>query len=256
MENRNMMNLSKLECQHTALKVQNNSDRLWENAALQADNKDYGLAISLMVMSTEELIKSMVLTFDSVGFELRKTASVQRFFKEHAIRHVTSFLLLVIYVFGSDLARLFKAYLVTPKKAIEWLTLINDQEWTNRFLTLYCSRKFRLLQKELDWFSKLERYRQNGFYYDYDNDPLSVTPTAYQIAFERLSKVRRIAILFIDTYRTIDPQNKEAFNQLLITVRAPKTREALGLLIKKVKRNKEESFDGLKEMFTQIMSTL
>lgn len=62
-----------------------------------------------------------------------------------------------------------------------------------RRLKIYALRKLIQFRKELKWFSKIDIFRQDGFYCDYQDqlkNPLRITKNNYTELIDRLSKVR------------------------------------------------------------------
>ena len=236
-----MMNLSARECRAKSLEILGNATRLWKAALDNGKGADYGLSISLMVISIEELVKALILILDASGFEFRKSTSVKRFFTDHHIRHVTSFWLMVFYVFGSDANKILSGIGITPQNLMALFNIVQSKDERMRRLTnWYLEKKIHQLLVELEWFSQMENYRQNGFYCDYDHSPLNIQFDEFQIALEKLDKVRRVATGIIEIYQNLTPQALKEAKQLSKTLKDSHLYEALGRGIDSIKRNKNE----------------
>jgi AbiV family abortive infection protein len=65
-----------------------NARQLKKDAILIAtNNKSYGAASSLLILSTEEIIKAILILLRSEGFQIYKIKGANKFFKDHKIRH-------------------------------------------------------------------------------------------------------------------------------------------------------------------------
>ncbi len=85
------MSISKRDCIAASVLVLENAQSLKRDAELLAENNSYGRAISLLIHSLEEEIKSLVLFLDGHGFQFRKRVKgINGFFVNHNLRYALS----------------------------------------------------------------------------------------------------------------------------------------------------------------------
>ena len=74
----------------------NASDHLESSKAIAEIGK-YGIAISHLVLGTEEIIKGFLLRLQSIGINLRNIPSIHLYFTDHIIRHKLAVHLNLLY---------------------------------------------------------------------------------------------------------------------------------------------------------------
>ncbi|HYF69067.1 MAG TPA: AbiV family abortive infection protein [Ohtaekwangia sp.] len=188
--------------------VLQNSDLKWNTAAKVAKTKDYGTAISIAVASVEEVVKALIIAMNGYGFEFRKAPSMQRFFKNHQIRYVVAYAMFLVNVFSQELKELFLKINSNPVDGIDWMNRIIANDPREIFkIQAYARLKFRLIKKEFQWFEKVDTFRQEGMYSDFDDgikSPVSITKKTYAETIGRLEKVRKVGLALIETLESKD----------------------------------------------------
>lgn len=259
MSSQNFMNISRKECLEVYKEILSNSERKWNSAEILAENKDYGTAFSTAIISIEEIVKSMLLLLDGKGFELRTVKGIDTIFKNHRIRYFIAYMMLVFSVFGEDLTKLLIKYRNNPQ-LIVWLNERNKRNkgFVEKFAKRYFQNKLPLLINELDWFIKMDIFRQDGFYCDYDNHlktPLNINENNYQEAIKRITKVREIGLLFIESYEAINDIDNKLIIKFNSGLKITGAYQKLGEKLSSFKPNKGP-FDSLKVILQNIQDKL
>lgn len=195
-----------------------NSDSNWQSANQLAANGDYGRAISLSIISVEELVKALVVYFDSKGFHLRKVKGIKVLFKTHQIRYFIAYGMFVMSVFSDELRKFVLQFHNDPNVMDSWAALMKDEKLLDKKMKYYVFRKIILLRRELDWFSQVDLFRQEGFYCDYVDrlkNPINISPEDFSYARQRLAKVRKFGKELIDAYN----EDTETTREYIIKMR-------------------------------------
>lgn len=108
--------LSRQECKTAYQAILHNSGELWESGLLLAKSKRYGHATPFLINSVEELVKSLILFFDSEGFQLRQTKGVDTFFRNHQIRYVIAYAMFCMNIFGDELMKFIQKVREKPQE--------------------------------------------------------------------------------------------------------------------------------------------
>lgn len=191
----NLHNITKDVCREVYPHILKNSEDNWNAGKLLARHHLYGQALSLVLISIEELIKGTIVEMDGVGFELRSSRGFKRFFKEHGIRYYIAFILLGIYVFAEDLVKELEKMIKDPNYLKKIESLIEDKDLILSKADDYMLEKAMIMEMELPFFTSLEKHRQRGFYCDYESglrSPDHVDETFYNECIAKLTKVRSI----------------------------------------------------------------
>lgn len=78
--NENFLNISQLACQKSHMTILENSDRHFIVAEKIYEMKDfYGIAISHLILSTEELVKALIIYLEGEGLHLRSIKGIKSF---------------------------------------------------------------------------------------------------------------------------------------------------------------------------------
>lgn len=187
--------------------IKSNSQSQYNVGLKLAAEGNNGPAISHLLISTEEMIKALIVVLDAKGFNFRNIKGMNVFFKNHEIRFFVGYLIFIMTLFGEDLVKAMSKMREDPK-SINLHALYFDKPRLNLKLKWYFLRKFIVINKEMHWFSKAEVFRQNGFYVDMKGDlvsPLKLTDKEFNEAKERLEKINKSTQSLIDTYLCEDP---------------------------------------------------
>lgn len=226
------LNLSRQECLDIYQELINNSDRHFKVAEKIADIKEFGIAISHLVLGTEELVKALIIYLDYEGLEIRKVKGVKKFFYDHQIRHFFSgifFLLTSVIKPMMQLVNRFKELIHnsqarTSMTEFETAVLSNDKskaekitkEWGDKNAKEYTD-KFSLY---FDFWTDAEIHKQRGFYVDYDDQlfsPSQLNEKKYLQAYEITNSFRQECKELIEYVRSLQDRDKKMFAKTINT---------------------------------------
>lgn len=218
MADKSFITIPQSECITAYKDILNNSDKLWDSAKALSGDQHYGYAISMHIISIEELVKALLVFFDGNGFEFRKIKGINIFFKNHQIRYVISYLMFIMSIFGEEI----KKFILKIKEEPGMMMSIHqemkaDENYFEKKLKYYFFRKLVLLKKEFHWFSTIDKLRQNGLYFDFDkenNNPLNISAEEYDQILSRLNKVRVLGKEFITSFDSRDPEIQKALSKM------------------------------------------
>ena len=94
--------LSTAECTAAYKEMMVAADKEWEAGAQLAALSKHGNAVALLIISIEEYVKALLIFFDSKGFRFRNTKGVDVFFRNHQIRYIIAFVMVVMNLFGEE----------------------------------------------------------------------------------------------------------------------------------------------------------
>jgi AbiV family abortive infection protein len=198
-----------------------NSDEQYQTAIEIYENGKPGIAIPHLLISSEELIKALIVVLDAKGFKFRTIKGMDIFFRNHEIRFFISALIFVVSLFGDDLFRFLEKMKTDHTKAMSMmLNIKNREESSMNKIKWYFLRKYVIIQAEIKWFSNAELFRQNGFYVDMSGNlvsPLTITPQQFQETKMRIDKVNKIIKYMIETFESDEDVIKEEIERFKIS---------------------------------------
>ena len=112
---RKFQNLSPHECLAAYTTVMKNANRHFKVSQTLQSVNEFPNAIAHLILSTEELIKAMVLFLDRYGFNLRKEKMISRIFHDHDARHFILRDIFSVYLIIKPLVTLKKRKLSQSK---------------------------------------------------------------------------------------------------------------------------------------------
>jgi len=210
---RKIQNISQKECLKIYKEFLNNADAKWDSGTVLENSGDYGGAMSLKIISIEELIKAIVLFLDGHGFQFRNLG-MGTFFKDHKIRYFVAYGMFVVGIFGEEAKYLLLKAQENPDKKQKFLedATKDPSGFLNKY-KFYLWRRFVRLKDELVFFSNIDLMRQSGLYADYDGqivNPISINKIDYQNLLHRLELVRDVGKISIEM---VNPQDIDLYNQ-------------------------------------------
>jgi AbiV family abortive infection protein len=212
MNYRTFTNISQEECQQYYPKTLENAQRKWQASEDIAASGDYGTAVSLAIVSIEELVKTVILSLDSNGFRFRKIRGVETLFRNHQIRYFVSYLMFIINIIGEEFVSIIKKYVDNPEQfEIDFKNIKDDEEAFYKRIEPYLKEKIKMVKTELDWFAKIDLFRQDGFYSDFQDvykDPIHISHEQYLEVIGRLRKVRMSCLMVIEFNKTNDSSSE------------------------------------------------
>lgn len=245
------MTLSKEECLIAYKDVLSNSESKWEAGLKNAKNGEHGIALSLAIISIEELVKSLIILMDGKGFNIRSTKGIHTIFRNHQIRFVIAYAMFVVSVFGEELIRLIQMLKGDPKLLPNLIVkFTNNDPVMLRWLKIYSIKKFLMLKREFEWFSQVDLFRQDGFYSDYDGmlrSPLKIDGQNYFEVIHRLDKVRRVGKSLIDSLNSEEELYTEHFQNMKQMFYQENFYDKIGAALSTVRKARQNPFDVIVE---------
>lgn len=250
MNKKYFLNLSKEDClkEYNNLKV--NSEIKLKSSENLAFNGDLGSAISLLIISNEELIKALILYLDANGLSLRNIKGMKSIFNNHKLRYLLIFWFSIITIFFDDI----KQYLPQMVKDKRLLNAVNtykvfgliDPLFSSK-LNFYIKRKAVQFRQELKFYSRVDKMRQNGLYLDPESTTFSRSD--YIKVHKKFLKVRFTIQEFLP-YSLTDGNDKTAAIQIIKEILIKKNGyEELGQLINKINKPNINPYDEMFKFF-------
>lgn len=214
MSKKSFLTLPKEESIQEYKSLLHNSDEKWSICEDHINKGQYSLAVSMAIISTEELVKSMIVFLNTLGFEFGRSKEMERFFRDHSIRFLVALGLFALNDLWQDMAKILIHLIKDPNAIERWKEEMNNfDEFIEQKLKPYFEKKAEIYRIEFEWFSKLEALRQDGFYYDYNeeiqNASFSQEAKSKDI-YEKLKIVQAMGKGFIASYEN----NNESIQHL------------------------------------------
>ncbi len=214
---KNFMNLSNDECINIAKETLNNANQLYEEGQILSNNKSYGRAISLLILSLEETMKALILYLDGNGFEFRsRVKGIKNLFINHKLRYPLAFVLSVMHILINDIMSLLKR---SKNKSALLISSLFDIKILDESVKQYIFKKTVQLKSEIEWYRSAEYLRNEGIYVDYNNElktPQNFKKEDYDSVYIRMRSMRGFIDLFIRSFSDLD---EETYKQLKNTQR-------------------------------------
>lgn len=231
------------ECYQAHLVVLGNSEQSWEEAKEFSEKEKYGKAISFQLISIEELIKSLMLLFDSHGFKLRSVNGMEKFFTNHQIRFVLAYFMFVIGIFGEDVTMVLSKFKEDPKELFKRVSRFfkGDPEMS-QIVKRHLFRRFLQIEKELEWFTNLDLFRQDGFYATYDpktKSSIIISKVEYKAFSEKIQHVRNVGKLLIESFTPENEKFSENLELMFSEINDSNFYDHLEVALSKVKKSKD-----------------
>lgn len=170
MDERTFLNISAAECKKAYIALLDNAQEHLSSAKLLAEKKKYGHAVTLIVLSTEEMVKAVILYFDSYEMGIRKVKGAKRFFSEHKIRHFFALMFQIMTSAIRPLLAVFnklKEELHNPEVEIELTGEIENAIFEKDQEKI--KKAYSYLNDVMDWWEEADKHKQKGLYVDYKN---------------------------------------------------------------------------------------
>lgn len=200
-----------------------NSDRHITIASFLSDRKEFGPAISHLVLGSEEMVKALIVFLEGLGLNLRAIKGVKRFFTNHQVRHTLSkfyYLINVIVKRTLDLKDFLHEVLKQKERGNELQGLNkaiseSDSERLTRYSKVWAEKSIGLFEdffQHIDFWEQADEYKMRGFYVDYKDDlktPEQITVADYQIAVTSTKSFIAECKRMIDILSNLSEEEKE-----------------------------------------------
>lgn len=250
MESKTFLNISKEECSIIYKKIIENSDNKWNSGKKIAETKEYGTATSLAIISIEELVKALIVFFDGYGFEFRKVKGIKSIFENHQLRYFIAFIMFVLNLVGEELIKFLQKFHDNPEEMIKTMErMTSNEKQLNQIGFRYLLRKMVLVKNEFDWFAKVDLFRQEGFYSDYENQlksPISINENDYNQLILRLEKVRVVGRELISSFESKNPEAQKNRERLKMYFKDKQIYDKISNALNSTKQSKATPFEFIK----------
>lgn len=173
-----------------------NAESHADSAKRIARGKNYGHAVSHLVLSTEESVKALLFYGQSFGLSIKQIPGIQIFFTDHIIRHrfatiyhsMSMIMKPAVSLFTKMHSELHEPGLKIPRTKIEKAIESKDQ---TRLMAAFNS-----FPEMLDWWDEADSQKNRGLYVDYATEvqtPAHVTINEFRLA-DRITKEFRADI--------------------------------------------------------------
>lgn len=247
LNNKTFANLSSAECFEVYESILKNSDAKWESAKKIAEN-DYGSATSLAIISVEESIKALVICLDGHGFEFRRVKGMDAFFNRHQVKYLVAFAMMLLNVLLDEMIKLIKHLRENPNDLKVWTTKLKNNPFFNWKVKFYLLRKTIAIKREFKFFAKIDLFRQDGFYSDYEDglkSPLNVSEKDFKELMQRMEKVRFATKALIEYVSHPTSEQTKSFDDLKAFLKKEKVYDKIGESLTKIRGSRENPFDQI-----------
>lgn len=253
MASKTFMTLSKKECLTHYRKVLETSDSNWKSGLILAKEQQYGNAMSMAIISSEELVKALIILLDGRGFEFRSVQGMDALFANHQIRYVILYVMLAVSLSTDEMKEYLGKLKADPVAGFSFVNQIttNDPTALNK-LQGYGLELLARLGREFEWFAKVDVYRQQGFYSDYDEQlktPIEIDSTTYQEALTRLEKVRVVGLGLIETLASSEDLYVNHFTHMRRNLKQNKVYQKIAASLATLRQTRENPFVVIKQYF-------
>ncbi len=165
------INLSKENSKDLHINIFENAKRLKSDSLLISDvNKSYGSASSLLILSSEEVIKAILVLLHSHGYRVYLLKDAKGFFKNHEIRHSLQMLI-------ETGMSLFDTIDKWENRKLNKQIPNTKRKWLNNTLQFLSDTAFALsnvssAMNRIEGIKKFNGLKNAGFYVDYKNEIL------------------------------------------------------------------------------------
>lgn len=191
--------LTKEECLMVYPRLVENSDNLLDSAKLLSNAGYFGTSISHLVLSSEEIVKGLVIFLDGKGLQIRRVKHLNKIFYNHLPRHSFAlffYLIMKILIPIIKLGEKFTKHFVIKSKSDKSILSGDDYiKLSNKdpkllLENVYGMSTFSLTKRGLlsvDFWTEADNLKMRGFYVDYKNElllPSNINKTEYLRALD------------------------------------------------------------------------
>lgn len=188
---RNFLNVSAQESKGLHKPIYLNAKKLKSEALLLAENNAYSTASSLTILSTEELIKAILVLLHSEGYKVYRLKEAHMFFKDHTIRHHLAQLIETgIGLFeATETLKNQKTNFTTPKKSIKSIIgmVLNREELLKPISTSI---------NRINNLQNFNSIKNQGLYVDFNNEIKIPENEVIKTDFENTVNIQQRIMVF------------------------------------------------------------
>ncbi len=147
-------------------KVFLNAKNIYKDAELLFQNSSYSTATSLMILSSEEIIKALLILLHSKGYKVYQIKGAKKFFANHRVRHEIAELIEV----GAGFYKYFQLREEDRKNPIFKTRFKTLNSFLNGLHTISRMKEpFEKTKSRIESLEKFDSWKNMGFYVDYQN---------------------------------------------------------------------------------------
>ncbi len=154
------INLSSKQAKDLDKFVHENALELYRNSEILVEQRSsFALASSLLILSLEETIKAIIIKLHSEGLKVYKIEGVQKFVKDHKIRHqVAQFI-----ETGSGIFDIYESWIDSKKKPQKF-----KKQWLNNITNgVEAALKFKASYERIQKLQNFNALKNQGLYTEY-----------------------------------------------------------------------------------------
>ena len=196
------INLSKKDSKDLNIDIFENAKRLKSDSSVLVDvNKSYSSASSLLILSSEEVIKAILVLLHSHGYRVYLLKDAKGFFKNHEIRHSLQMLI-------ETGMSLFDTIDKWENREIKKQILNTKKKWLNNTLQFLSDAAFVLSNvssaiNRIEGIKKFNDLKNAGFYVDYRNEILIPQKTVNKEDYNSILDTSNRLIIFYKQLRIL-----------------------------------------------------
>ncbi len=200
MQEISFINLSREKSKGLHQHIYNNAIRLKRDSSTLAKvNESYASASSLLILSSEEIIKSILVLLHSKEYRVYLLKDANRFFKDHIIRHNLQMLI-------ETGMSLFQAVEKWDTRKSQRSIPVTSKKWLNEALeflsdTLYVVAETSQAMSRINDILKFNDQKNAGFYVDYKNRILNPHEAISQKDYDSIVLIHARLITFYKQLR-------------------------------------------------------
>tara|TARA_R110002073_G_scaffold327921_4_gene508854 strand:- start:1475 stop:2206 length:732 start_codon:yes stop_codon:yes gene_type:complete len=196
------INLSKEKSKDLHFDIFENAKNLKSDSSLLVKkNASYSSASSLLILSSEEVIKAILVLLHSHGYRVYLLKDAKEFFKNHEIRHSLQMLI-------ETGMSLFETVDKWESRKLKKQPPKTSRKWLNNTLQFLSDAAFVLsnvstAMSRVEGIIKFNDLKNSGFYVDYKNEILIPKETVVQEDYNSILDTSNRLIIFYKQLRII-----------------------------------------------------
>lgn len=255
MNNITFANISQEDCKGIYPKVLDNAEDKWRAAQILSGHEQYGNACALYIISIEEFIKGGILFADSHGFEFRRVKGIDHFFRNHSSRYILAYWVYIIAYAGDRLKELISKYDELPTAEKNLLELYKNKDAFKRRAELYLMRRVIEIRNELEWFAKIDSFRQDSLYTDFIGDlksPLDIDKTTHDNLVNKLSKVKNVCRYLFSVMSQPTYEGSIEIDKMKQEFKTKRYYDSVAVSLKNMQKSTKDPFQVIRSLFEKL----
>lgn len=166
MKQAGFLNLSPKESKELDHQIFLNAKNLLKDANLLYRNSSITSATSLLILSSEEIIKALLVLLHSEGFDVYKIKGAKNFFLSHRVRHEIAELMEV----GAGFYEYFHRWEKNRENPVFKTPFKGLNSFLNSLHTIFSMKEpLQKIKSQIESLERFDSWKNMGFYVDYKN---------------------------------------------------------------------------------------